>query len=95
MGYIAPVTNYQYSQYAERVVNKGYNPYRFVPINRIKPLTNPREYNQPTLEGQTLAIKKSKSVQEKLDNRSSDRKARIEKLQSLLTGKGIFYNESV
>lgn len=95
MGYIAPVTNYQYSQYAERVISKGYDPYRFVPINRIKPSTNPREYNQPTLERQTLAIKKSKIVQEKLDDRSTYRKDRIEKLQSLLTGKGIFYNESV
>lgn len=95
MGYIAPVTNYQYSQYVERVISKGYDPYRFVPINRIKPLTNPREYNQPTLERQTLAIKKSKIVQEKLDDRSTYRKDRIEKLQSLLTGKGIFYNESV
>lgn len=95
MGYIAPVTNYQYNQYAERVISKGYDPYRFVPINRIKPSTNPREYNQPILEAQTLAIKKSKIVQEKLDDRSANRKDRIEKLQSLLTGKGIFYNESV
>ncbi|KOP81771.1 hypothetical protein ACFFHH_17745 [Cytobacillus solani] len=95
MGYIAPITNYQYSQYVERVISKGYDPYRFVPINRIKPTTNPREYDHPTLNGQILPIKRTKMVQEQIHSKSVHKKEQIEKLQSQLTGKGIYYNESV
>jgi hypothetical protein len=40
MGYIAPVPNYQYMQYAEREANKDYDPFTFMPINRIRPLAN-------------------------------------------------------
>ncbi|MED3551592.1 hypothetical protein [Cytobacillus praedii] len=95
MGYIAPVTNYQYSQYAERVISKGYDPYRFVPINRIKPSTNPREYDHPILNGKTHPIKRSKMSQEQSISSGKNKNERLEKLQSQLTGKGIFYNESV
>ncbi|WP_102271787.1 hypothetical protein [Cytobacillus massiliigabonensis] len=95
MGYIAPVTNYQYSQYAERVISKGYDPYRFVPINRIKPSTNPRENDHPTLNEEIFPIKRSKMVPDQIPSKSLLMKERIEKLQSQLTGKGIFYNESV
>ena len=95
MGYIAPVTNYQYSQYAERVNSQGYDPYRFVPINRIKPSTNPREYDHPILNGQTHPIKRSKMSQEQSISSGKNKNERLEKLQSQLTGKGIFYNESV
>lgn len=95
MGYIAPVTNYQYSQYAERVISKGYDPYRFVPINRIKPSANPREYDQPLPNGQTHPIKKSKMSQEQSLSRIVNKNGRLEKLQSDLTGKGMFFNESV
>lgn len=94
MGYIAPITNYQYSQYAERVISKGYDPYRFVPINRIKPSTNPQEYHQSFNE-KTSFVNRHKVTQEQIDSRTIYNRDRIEKLQSELTGKGIYYNESI
>lgn len=36
MGYILPVTNYQYMQYAEREVGIDYDPYQIGKISRIR-----------------------------------------------------------
>jgi hypothetical protein len=58
MGYIAPITNYQYAQYAERVIEKGYDPYRFVAITKIKPLNNQQENNYPNLQEHSLYVLK-------------------------------------
>ncbi len=89
MGYIAPITNYQYEQYAERTVMKRYNPYQFVPISTIKAPVNPREYDEQNETAffrrrshkMTPPIKPSEKV--------------IEQIYSEVTGTGSLYNESV
>ncbi|WP_205414215.1 hypothetical protein, partial [Serratia marcescens] len=66
-GYIAPVTNYQYDQYAERVIGEKYDPYRFVPTSTIKATVNPRENFHPSLKWNTRHTINSKKHQE-MDN---------------------------
>ena len=91
MGYIAPVPNYQYSQYAEREVNHKYDPFRFVPIDPTKLISNGNQSIPLNRESRTktnhkhtaAAIKKVKSQKV------------IDRIYSEITGKGAFFNESV
>ncbi|MEH7346406.1 hypothetical protein V7122_21410 [Bacillus sp. JJ1532] len=85
MGYIIPVNHYQYSQYAERVGIKKYDPYRFVPINRIKPSVNPSE-KEHSLE-LTPTDKKTSGKNQKVPN------DRMERLYGEITGKGLLYSD--
>ncbi len=87
LGYIAPVNNYQYQQYAERVGSKRYNPYQFVPISTIKPLGNPREFSH-----QEQPFHHSNSSQETI-HQMKQIKPSHEKIFSEITGVGKFYNE--
>lgn len=85
MGYIIPVNHYQYSQYAERAAIKKYDPYRFVPINRIKPSVNSPEKEQsheliPT-------DKKASGKNQKTPNNQ------MERLYGEITGKGLLYSD--
>ncbi|MBU8877496.1 hypothetical protein BGM26_00650 [Bacillus sp. FJAT-29790] len=92
MGYIAPITNYQYNQYAEREIGNVYDPYRFVPVSRIKPSINPPKEEQPNLLlnlGRPINSKKGINR----DNRNN--RNQIEKLYSEITGKGCNYNECI
>ncbi|MGF2615389.1 hypothetical protein FZC84_18365 [Rossellomorea vietnamensis] len=50
MGYIAPVPHYQYMQYAEREAKKDYDPFTFIPVNRIQPLYNQDQHRQENIE---------------------------------------------
>jgi len=89
MGYIAPITNYQYQQYAERVISKRYNPYQFVPISTIKALINPEVFDdhneKPFINKPTQKITVKIKPEEKT----------IEKIYSEITGIGSLYNEFV
>ncbi|PLR81450.1 hypothetical protein CVD25_09450 [Bacillus canaveralius] len=38
MGYILPITNYQYAQYAEREIGVHYDPFILTPVERINKL---------------------------------------------------------
>lgn len=87
MGYIAPVNNYQYDQYAERVISKRYNPYHFVPIGKIKPLGNPRENNHHEQPFHLRNTSEGKINQPKRKIQSH------EKIYSEMTGVGRLYNE--
>ncbi|MFO1445578.1 hypothetical protein KDN24_20745 [Bacillus sp. Bva_UNVM-123] len=89
MGYIAPVTNYQYQQYTERVISKRYDPYRFVPISTIKPPVNPREYIRD--EQKSFLSKPHQNN----NFRNQQRNHFVENIYSEITGIGRFYNESV
>ncbi|MGP7817236.1 hypothetical protein [Niallia sp. 01092] len=40
MGYILPITNYQYEQYTLREIGKKTNPYKQQEISRIFPINN-------------------------------------------------------
>lgn len=92
MGYIAQVTNFQYDQYAERVVSKKYDPYRFVPIDKIKPPVNPGKYFHPDLQPNTYNRMNPKEHQE-LGKDQNIEKLRFEKLYGELTGIGRHYSE--
>lgn len=89
LGYIAPVNNFQYQQYAERVASKRYNPYHFVPISTIKPLENPREFTH-----QEQQFHLGSSSQE-TNRKINPKKQSIEKIYSEITGIGRFYNEYI
>jgi hypothetical protein len=40
MGYIAPIPHYQYKQYQEREIKVEKNPFRFFPVQSVRPLKN-------------------------------------------------------
>ncbi|MBP2241205.1 hypothetical protein J2Z40_001767 [Cytobacillus eiseniae] len=87
MGYIAPVTNYQYTQYAERVISKRYDPYRFVPIDRIKHLANRQDFNHPFL------FKDPNPHQESKVSKKMYKEQPTDKIYSEITGKGRYFSE--
>ncbi|WNS76898.1 hypothetical protein RRV45_07900 [Bacillus sp. DTU_2020_1000418_1_SI_GHA_SEK_038] len=87
MGYIIPVNHYQYSQYAEREVIKRYDPYRFVPIKRIKPSINPPERQHPQEPTLTQTNKKMSRMNQKVSHQKMDR------LYGEITGKGLLYSD--
>jgi hypothetical protein len=89
MGYIAPMTNYQYTQYAERDVTNHYDPYHITPINRTKPLMNTNPNQSKGVRAEKLNKQKRSSVK-KLSKESA-----IGAIYSELTGKGRYFNECV
>lgn len=87
MGYIIPVNHYQYSQYAERDVIKRYDPYRFMPIKRIKPTVNPPEKHHPHMPALIQNDKTTLRKNQKVPNQ------RIDRLYGEITGKGLLYSD--
>lgn len=86
MGYIIPVNQYQYSQYADREVIKRYDPYRFVPIKPIKPPVNPPDLQQHRpipIHNFKKTVRKNPQIQHK----------KVERLYGELTGKGLLYSD--
>ena len=86
VGYIAPVTKYQYHQYAERDMIKRYDPYQFVPIKPIKPAVNPPEYQPQKLQANFQNFKKTSGKNQQVSHVKKD------KLLSEITGKGMLYS---
>ncbi|EDL63054.1 hypothetical protein [Bacillus sp. SG-1] len=89
MGYIAPVPHYQYMQYAEREAIKDYDPFTFMPINRIQPLANKDQQQHDSVESdvKTNRTKSGKSF-------SKENAVSAEFLADI-TGKGKYINEYV
>ncbi|WP_449622514.1 hypothetical protein [Robertmurraya sp. Marseille-Q9965] len=91
MGYVAPIPNFQYSQYAERELENGYDPFRIIPVGRTKPAANARLNQAREKEMiQMKQIKKKRSAVPKTSSRSM-----AEKIYSELTGKGKYFNECI
>lgn len=93
MGYILPVTNYQYIQYAEREFRIKYDPYRFVPVNKMTAPSNSKEYKHPL----PLDIRKNmdKTITfQRLEHTEHIRK-KADKAYGKLTGKGLYFSECV
>ncbi|WP_456271776.1 hypothetical protein [Bacillus sp. AK031] len=90
MGYIAPVPHYQYMQYAEREANKEYDPFTFMPINRIRPLMNKAQRDDTGVDQDT-------SLSKLKDSRKRFRQAEGISPDFLadITGKGKYINEYV
>lgn len=98
MGYIAPVNNHQYQQYAERLTMKGYDPYYLTPVNRITPFRRSNEEFQDHLERELDSV----------DEREEKKQNRVTRCINLasnpsipphiipkFTGKGQYFNQSI
>ena len=90
MGYIAPVPNYQYSQYADREAIRKYDPFRFVPIDPTKAIVNGNHSSRLKRESRTKMNDKYSAEIKKIKNKKV-----IDRIYSEVTGKGALFNESV
>ena len=98
MGYIAPVNNYQYQQYAERVTMKSYDPYNLTPVQRIAPYDRSKKDFQDHLERE-LEVR---SNHEKMSKRKTEGDYDQSSIPSIsphiipkFTGKGRHVNETI
>lgn len=87
MGYIAPINNYQYNHYSEMEIIKKYDPYRFVPINSIKPAKNPPKNDQTFRPIPFQTFNKSNRKNQLI----ADHKT--EKIYGDITGKGLLFSD--
>ncbi|EWG12627.1 hypothetical protein [Cytobacillus firmus] len=94
MGYILPVTSYQYNQYAEREIGTKYDPFRFVPVARISAQSNEKAFrHELPLDIQGRSTKSITKEREDTQTRNSRKKA--EETYGELTGKGRFISECI
>lgn len=99
MGYILPVTNYQYIQYAERDTDTDYDPFHIGKINRIRK-ENPVQREKEQEQGE-VAARMQKAAQEfslPRADRIYKRKVHpivVSKTFAELTGKGKHYSETI
>ncbi|MFE8700445.1 hypothetical protein ACFYKX_07460 [Cytobacillus sp. FJAT-54145] len=93
MGYIAPVTHYQYQQYAERDIKKDYDPFHFVPINKINPALNEQLASQAQYKANLEKPIKRKLALNQRAKTINDKT--IEHTYSELTGKGKYFSECI
>ncbi|MDG5473018.1 hypothetical protein P6709_14785 [Jeotgalibacillus sp. ET6] len=96
MGYIAPVNNYQYQQYAERDVIKDYDPFYLTPVQRVSPYRSSGEESE-NLQSKDKELHANRTLHE-ADSGTS--KVPDEKFLSMhvipkYTGKGRLFNASV
>lgn len=110
MGYILPVTNYQYIQYAEREIGTDYDPFMIQKISRIRK-EDAVEKGQEQQEQAVGPIQERKNHQpvarmqlaaSDIRYTSTDRTYKkkvnpsvVSKAYAELTGKGRHYSESV
>lgn len=90
MGYIAPVTNYQYSQYSERSV-KRYDPFYFIPVSRVSPTVIRNPYQQKSIHD----VQMKKNDKDRNSNSRNIQSSQIEATYSELTGKGMHFSECI
>lgn len=95
MGYILPVTNYQYIQYAERDMGADYDPFHIGRISRI------RKEDPVQREQEQTAARMQKAAQDfglVRDHRVYKRKVNplvVSKAYAEITGKGKYYSETI
>ncbi|ESU32682.1 hypothetical protein G3A_10085 [Bacillus sp. 17376] len=110
MGYILPVTNYQYIQYAEREIGTDYDPFQINEIARIRK-EDPVEQGQEQWEqaGGSMPKRKNQQPVAKMQlavseisfsntNRVYKKKVNplvVSKAYAEVTGKGRHYSESI
>ncbi|PWW19163.1 hypothetical protein DFO73_12253 [Cytobacillus oceanisediminis] len=94
MGYILPLTHYQYNQYAEREIGNKYDPFRFVPVTRIAAQSNSKDFRQELpLDIQKKLIKTNPNQRSEYPNRKNRKTA--EQTYGELTGKGRHFSECI
>jgi hypothetical protein len=108
MGYILPVTNYQYIQYAEREIGLDYDPFMINSVNRIRK-EDPVLKGQEQYEQATAPLQKEQQPVSRMQLAASDssfpRMDRVYKKKvnplvvnqayAEITGKGRHYSESI
>jgi hypothetical protein len=110
MGYILPVTNYQYIQYAEREIGTDYDPFQINKIARIRK-EDPVEQGQEQREQAVGPMQKRKDQQpvarmqlaaSDISFSNTDRVYKkkvnpsvVNQAYAELTGKGRHYSESI
>jgi hypothetical protein len=110
MGYILPVTNYQYIQYAEREIGTDYDPFQIQRVSRIRkedPVEKGQEQQEQAVapmqkRGDHQPVARMQLAASDISYSSSDRIYKkkvnpsvVSKAYAELTGKGRHYSESV
>ncbi len=90
MGYIAPIPHYQYKQYQEREMKVEKHPFRFFPIQAIKPLKNKSNSGHGQVDSDNIPHLKHMMKDPAIQNPSIS-----SKLLAEVTGKGNYFNEYV
>ncbi|MBT2688304.1 hypothetical protein J7I93_08935 [Bacillus sp. ISL-47] len=94
MGYILPLTYYQYNQYAEREFGNKYDPFRFVPVTRIAAQSNSKDFIQELPTDIKKRLNKTKAYQRSENKNTTNRKI-AEQTYGELTGKGRHFSECI
>lgn len=108
MGYILPVINYQYSQYAEREIGLDYDPYMIQGMNRIRkeaPLLKGQDQQEQTAalfqkEQQPVLDIKPGAFDIRTNGKEPISKKKVHpfvvnKAYAEITGKGRYYSETI
>ncbi|MGD7045310.1 hypothetical protein [Jeotgalibacillus proteolyticus] len=96
MGYIAPVNNYQYQQYAERDVIKDYDPFYLTPVQRVSPYRSSAEESEsPQTKDKELHENRTLNKTGGETFSASDKKFLSMHVIPKYTGKGRLFNASV
>ncbi|WP_227395740.1 hypothetical protein [Jeotgalibacillus aurantiacus] len=95
MGYIAPVNNYQYQQYAERVNMKDYDPYQLTPVYRVQPYRRANRDFEDQLERQMNRSEQSEEMTRRKELPLYHSAPIPPHLIPKYTGKGQHFNESI
>lgn len=90
---IDSVTNYQYSQYADRDVKKKRDPYSPKPVKGTSRITNPPQFR---LGGREVVVGKLFKVRkEEVERVKRKKEDGAERIYRELTGKGAIIDEKV
>lgn len=94
MGYILPVTNYQYIQYAEREIRTEYDPFLIGRISRIRK-EDPVQEGQDEAAVHQEAAMPDRSFRMNQIYKKSVNPVLVSKTYAEITGKGKYYSESI
>ncbi|MCM3707088.1 MULTISPECIES: hypothetical protein [Cytobacillus] len=94
MGYILPVTSYQYNQYAERENGTKYDPFRLIPVARISAQSNPKTFHHTLPLDVQRRFSKS-NTQEQTENKTRTAGKKADDIYEDLTGKGRFVSACI
>lgn len=91
MGYILPITHYQYQDYQNRVTQKGQDPYHIEKPYKVILDTKSREMDENEDTHENAKSGKSDFLYQPISNEEPKR----EKIISEITGKGQLFSESI
>ncbi|KON89392.1 hypothetical protein AF332_22980 [Sporosarcina globispora] len=94
MGYILPVTSYQYNQYAEREIGTKYDPFRFVPVAKISAQSNSKDFRHELPLDIQRRLTRS-NLQQRVDIQKQSTRKKAEKTFGELTGNGLYISEYI